>query len=209
MRLVISRGRFTLEDVPRAFDLSDLQRARGVSWFVRLRRLTWSTDDAEWVREELTRRGVRLADHEVRAAVASALEDDPINGPARIAAFGDARAVPELSRALDAYEPRLDCVICDYLAVHGLGTAIEALGGAPSEAQRRKIAEYEQRQRGAWPDEGEFVRTTLALVPPLPVTPPPARRRLGRNQPCHCGSGRKYKSCHLALDQATPAVTRR
>ena len=23
---------------------------------------------------------------------------------------------------------------------------------------------------------------------------------LGRNEPCHCGSGKKYKRCHLAAD---------
>jgi hypothetical protein len=28
-----------------------------------------------------------------------------------------------------------------------------------------------------------------------PVVPP------GRNQPCWCGSGHKYKHCHLAADQ--------
>jgi hypothetical protein len=26
--------------------------------------------------------------------------------------------------------------------------------------------------------------------------------KLGRNDPCHCGSGKKYKKCHLAQDQA-------
>lgn len=26
---------------------------------------------------------------------------------------------------------------------------------------------------------------------------------LGRNDPCHCGSGKKYKQCHLAQDEAT------
>src|SRR5581483_2663861 len=26
--------------------------------------------------------------------------------------------------------------------------------------------------------------------------------KLGRNDPCHCGSGRKYKKCHLAADEA-------
>jgi hypothetical protein len=26
--------------------------------------------------------------------------------------------------------------------------------------------------------------------------------KLGRNDPCHCGSGRKYKKCHLAEDEA-------
>ncbi|MGH9190143.1 MAG: SEC-C metal-binding domain-containing protein [Acidimicrobiales bacterium] len=24
----------------------------------------------------------------------------------------------------------------------------------------------------------------------------PAEEKLGRNQPCHCGSGKKFKLCH-------------
>jgi hypothetical protein len=33
--------------------------------------------------------------------------------------------------------------------------------------------------------------------------PPPARKveKLGRNHPCHCGSGKKYKNCHMRLEQ--------
>lgn len=27
--------------------------------------------------------------------------------------------------------------------------------------------------------------------------------KLGRNDPCHCGSGKKYKKCHLATDEAS------
>ncbi len=27
------------------------------------------------------------------------------------------------------------------------------------------------------------------------------RVTLGRNDPCHCGSGKKYKKCHLAKDE--------
>ena len=27
-----------------------------------------------------------------------------------------------------------------------------------------------------------------------------ATPKLGRNDPCHCGSGKKYKKCHLDLD---------
>jgi len=26
--------------------------------------------------------------------------------------------------------------------------------------------------------------------------------KLGRNDPCHCGSGKKYKKCHAAADAA-------
>jgi preprotein translocase subunit SecA len=35
------------------------------------------------------------------------------------------------------------------------------------------------------------------------ASPPPARKveKLGRNHPCHCGSGKKYKNCHLPLEQ--------
>ena len=29
----------------------------------------------------------------------------------------------------------------------------------------------------------------------------PTRPQIGRNDPCHCGSGRKYKQCHLVKDE--------
>jgi hypothetical protein len=32
--------------------------------------------------------------------------------------------------------------------------------------------------------------------------------RPGRNEPCHCGSGRKYKQCCLAKDDAAAAAAR-
>jgi preprotein translocase subunit SecA len=47
---------------------------------------------------------------------------------------------------------------------------------------------------------------------PVAATPPPApaqqatvkreRPKLGRNDPCYCGSGKKYKNCHYREDQA-------
>ncbi len=39
-------------------------------------------------------------------------------------------------------------------------------------------------------DDDDFVRTLTDLAPPAPPG-------LGRNEPCFCGSGRKYKHCHL------------
>ncbi len=38
------------------------------------------------------------------------------------------------------------------------------------------------------------------FAPPAPAEP--FRPRAGRNDPCPCGSGRKYKKCHLAADEA-------
>ncbi|MGH8266063.1 MAG: SEC-C metal-binding domain-containing protein, partial [Steroidobacteraceae bacterium] len=49
-------------------------------------------------------------------------------------------------------------------------------------------------------------RAAARAVPPPP--PPPAEvsgtfvraeRKVGRNEPCPCGSGKKYKHCHGAL----------
>jgi hypothetical protein len=33
-------------------------------------------------------------------------------------------------------------------------------------------------------------------------------RHLGRNEPCHCGSGKKYKHCHLAADEEAERAER-
>lgn len=38
--------------------------------------------------------------------------------------------------------------------------------------------------------------------PPRPQQPVPPARKPGRNKPCWCGSGRKYKHCHLRSDEA-------
>ncbi|MGB9775531.1 MAG: SEC-C metal-binding domain-containing protein, partial [Anaerolineae bacterium] len=45
-----------------------------------------------------------------------------------------------------------------------------------------------------------------------PPAAPTATRKLGRNDPCWCGSGKKYKNCHLRQDEEAgrvPTVTTR
>jgi preprotein translocase subunit SecA len=39
-----------------------------------------------------------------------------------------------------------------------------------------------------------------------PSSPPPGARKLGRNDPCWCGSGKKYKNCHLRQDEEAGRV---
>jgi hypothetical protein len=34
------------------------------------------------------------------------------------------------------------------------------------------------------------------------------KKDLGRNDPCHCGSGKKYKACHLAADETAEREAR-
>lgn len=52
-----------------------------------------------------------------------------------------------------------------------------------------------------WKFDGNMNRMANQLGKP-PRRAPPVRHgpKLGRNEPCHCGSGRKYKKCHLAAD---------
>jgi hypothetical protein len=35
-----------------------------------------------------------------------------------------------------------------------------------------------------------------------------AVKRPGRNEPCHCGSGKKYKACHLVSDEEADRAAR-
>ncbi len=46
--------------------------------------------------------------------------------------------------------------------------------------------------------DGTSFRVSLVR---LVATPPPASQRPGRNDPCWCGSGLKYKKCHLDRDR--------
>ncbi|MBZ4421361.1 SEC-C domain-containing protein [Myxococcus sp. RHST-1-4] len=73
-------------------------------------------------------------------------------------------------------------------ALADLEDAIVELGGELSDAQRKKFDAVVGIYRGA--------------LKGLPLPPEPARReqRPGRNEPCWCGSGQKYKKCHLSDD---------
>jgi preprotein translocase subunit SecA len=64
--------------------------------------------------------------------------------------------------------------------------------GGPNRRQRRRAAA-----------KGAGAQDPVAAAPPPPQST--VRRegpKLGRNDPCHCGSGKKYKNCHLRQDQA-------
>ena len=54
------------------------------------------------------------------------------------------------------------------------------------------------------PQEMEMIHGELDRPEPKRVakqTPARKKREPGRNEPCHCGSGKKYKNCHLKKDQ--------
>ncbi len=69
------------------------------------------------------------------------------------------------------------------------------------EALDRYLMQYNQHIAEQMDDrrDSSVLMPAPAYHPPVPVqrTTP----KLGRNDPCHCGSGKKYKKCHLASDQ--------
>ena len=60
------------------------------------------------------------------------------------------------------------------------------------DAQAAVVAQRTQGQSRRW-----WQRSAPVAVPPQ--APPPAKKP-GRNDPCWCGSGKKYKRCHLDTD---------
>ncbi|WP_231759788.1 preprotein translocase subunit SecA [Microbulbifer elongatus] len=66
------------------------------------------------------------------------------------------------------------------------------------EAQRRQQLELQHAQASALPE----TETATAEANPEPVRRGP---RVGRNDPCPCGSGKKFKQCHGKLTSSTPS----
>jgi hypothetical protein len=144
----------------------------------------------------LSRAGVR--DERIFTALLAQLQEDPTQGAMNLACYGDPEAIEPLKRALDAYPLADDTEdLFANQAIIELQGAIEELGGELDAAQREKV----DRARGSRQRLGGlFERMLEELHPP---SPPPARSgaRPGRNEPCWCGSGVKYKKCHLGSDR--------
>ncbi|WP_395834728.1 SEC-C metal-binding domain-containing protein [Archangium violaceum] len=140
----------------------------------------------------LSRCGVK--DERIYSALIQQFEEDPFLGAMNLARYGDARTLEPLVRALDATSVAEDEEdLFAHQSVIELAIAIETLGGTLTEAQREK-RERAQRARHRL---REMFQRVLDSLPPIPV---PRKDRPGRNDPCWCGSGVKYKRCHLRRD---------
>ena len=163
----------------------------------------------------LARSGVR--DERIFEVLLDELTNEPSHAPGALAEYGDVRALPYLANAFDGYEivPG-DRPFANQDLVE-LRAAIEELGGLLTPAQEEKYARalepadrWRERMRAAL-DAGKM-RAAVAgsvasgerlrsLASPGSQAPARRRERLGRNDPCWCGSAKKYKKCHLAADE--------
>jgi hypothetical protein len=138
----------------------------------------------------------RHPDARVLPILLEQLASDPIGGAGNLVDYGDQAALPRLSERLDALEVPVEAehAFAPDQAIIEVASAIEDLGGTLTPDQRRKLERVRSRRnvfRG-------LLEAARASTPPPPVVATPKH---GRNAPCWCGSGRKYKKCHLSEDE--------
>jgi preprotein translocase subunit SecA len=83
---------------------------------------------------------------------------------------------------------------------------------AEEEAYRRRVEAMQREMQMSAPGGGEKTEDGPRGPAPNQVLAPPRapalqrrnRAKIGRNDPCWCGSGKKYKSCHMAADGGNP-----
>lgn len=131
-------------------------------------------------------------DDRILAHLLELLEIDPDGAAMHLADYGDPRAIAPLARAFDEHELVPTVGPLGNQDLIELRCAMEKLGASLTPAQLRKYdqamepLERWRRQRSA-------------------STPPHHSERPGRNEPCWCGSAKKYKRCHLDSDARTGA----
>jgi hypothetical protein len=143
-------------------------------------------DTSDGLCELLANAGVK--DERIFAAVREAFERDQSFGAGMLANYGDVRAAPLIEKAIAEFTPNFSSLLGKSDLVELLD-AQERLGAVLSPELRERIdgwlAEWDARHR----------RTKEANAPLQ-------RKKVGRNEPCPCGSGKKYKKCCLASDEA-------
>ncbi|MDP6777655.1 MAG: SEC-C metal-binding domain-containing protein [Candidatus Latescibacteria bacterium] len=140
--------------------------------------------------------GLGVRSEAIFEALQRGFEEHTQLGAIALADYGDPRALPILAQALDDFEV-VDGAITpfDNQEVIELHEAIERLGGELTPAQDEKLELVRAFREAAAPMAEEFLKDRFGDRE-LPSPPKP-----GRNEPCWCGSGKKYKKCHWKVDR--------
>lgn len=117
-------------------------------------------------------------------------EDDAFAAEA-LAEYGDPRGLALLEESLRELEIDPEDENAEF-RLEEILVAYETLGGTVDEGLEARIQELR--------------REIEELMPQGPVEPAPKR---GRNDLCHCGSGKKYKKCHLDDDERRATEARK
>jgi hypothetical protein len=157
----------------------------------------------------LSRSGVH--DERIYACLIETLQRTPELGANYLAEYGEARALDVLAHTFDTLPLRHEEVPLANPVFIELRAAIEELGGQLTATQHQKFEAADAARRRFvaqmhWDTDSPAAppwRTPPQVTSVVGTRPPrPAgTRKLGRNAPCWCGSGKKYKTCHLPLER--------
>ena len=155
------------------------------------------TDDREYQSTlALILSELAVSDPRVFDVLVEQLERDPDLIAGALAEYGDPAALPHLARALD--QARIGDSGNPFGNQHiiELGAAVEEFGGSLTASQRAKheLVIAERRRFRSQIDEALDARDA---GPTGSSARTPKKRKVGRNDPCPCGSGKKHKMCCL------------
>jgi hypothetical protein len=156
----------------------------------------------------LSRCGVH--DERLYACLVETLQRTPELGANYLAEYGEAQALDVLTHTFDTLPLRNEeSPLANHVFIE-LRAAIEDLGGHLTAAQHQKFEAADAARRRFvaqmhWDTDPPAApawrtpRRATSVAGPRPPRPT-GTRKLGRNAPCWCGSGQKYKKCHLPLE---------
>ena len=131
-----------------------------------------------------------VVDERIYLALERLFQHDQVLGGAFLADYGDDRAVALLETAIRNYRPEDGADKPIHGEILDLADSYEALAGELSdELQEKADAAY-----ATWEAQQE----------PEVVAAPAASTKVGRNEPCPCGSGKKHKRCCLGKEPTPP-----
>ena len=135
-------------------------------------------------------------------------ELDHLKGGIGLRAYGQRDPLIEYKKeAFALFEILLDDVREAFVSrLFRVQLAPDAPRPEPLPAPRRTVAQHAEAEAfGGAPRSSE-----PAEAPPAPAAGAPVRHsgpRVGRNDPCPCGSGKKYKKCHMPIDEGVESRT--
>lgn len=153
-------------------------------------------------------------DPRILALLLVQLDRDVMAGAMNLGRYGDPAALPDLLRAFDATPLSARRAMFADQALIELQASIVDMGGVLNAAQQAKFRDacspndaFRKQMLDALSSLSQNPQAQNPL--PRPAQPPNqpkqlpiyARDRPGRNDPCWCGSGKKYKKCHLWDDE--------
>lgn len=138
--------------------------------------------------EDVKEHIIKLLNHTSDDVFASLIVDD-------LASFHDPSLMPEIHRAFE--EGKIDEFHMPEKEVEKIIKGVydddlDRLTEAPLDHFSRKNVEYLHNMHHAEPEEKHIE----------PAEAKPKKKKIGRNEPCPCGSGKKYKKCCMGKEKS-------